>query len=464
MARQADAALFVSDLTQELTAPEIQFLRSLAEQRVNTICVFTKADLTMSGTAIVERNRLHLAAAGLGHLPHAVVSSALHAFALEHNDAELEEESGFGQLFDLLKRRGFEPAQSRVAMSARAELEFVSAQLELEAHATERAADGHAQEVSQELGEAKQRVVLARSDQASWRKELATGIRNLQSDAQLDRQQRRLAINRWIENVLAEEAEGSEDQTLESNEFIELLYRQVLDASVAHFDKVQAAIDGVTATVRKLYEAESADGLMVHVENEFRPTLDHVPGSRPTPTTSRTRSLLAVAQSSSSGLVLGRTALGVVGTFGFTAGGVGGGAAIVGISVAAMTPLLLGAPVAVLLAMRSVRDDRKRQRDLRVHELRKQANTYLQEAWLEFDHESRRSIDEAQTMLREAIELRSRQVEQTLVHAAEAAERIGRAREAGTIGPELGSEIARGRGALEAMRAQAQAVVAGGGR
>ena len=119
-----------------------------------------------------------------------------------------------------------------------------------------------------------------------------------------------------------------------------------------------------------------------------------------------------------------------------------------------MGPLLLGAPVGVLFAMRAVRDDRKRRRDLTIHEMRKRAMATIQEAWLDFDFESQRSIDEAQTLLREAIEHRSRQVEQTLVHASQAAQRIGRAHEKGELGPKLKDRIEAGQAALETMRTQ----------
>lgn len=449
MAKQADAVLFVSDLTQELTAPELAHLQSLAQESPNIICVFTKVDLTTSGTEIVARNRVHLDAAGLAHLPHVVVSSALHAFALEQGDLELEAESGFEQLFDLLKRRGLESAKTRVATSARAELEFVSSQLELEAHATARAAAGEAAQVATELGEAKERVVLSRSDQAAWRKELALGMKRLQGDAQFDRQKRRLAINQWIDNFLADEGD---DSTVEADDFIDAMHSKVVEASVGHFDEVQDSIDQLTAKVRSLYEAESADGLVVHLENEFRPSVDHLPPIRTSPSMSRTRNLLAVAQSSSSGMMIARGTLGLS-TTGLTTAGLVGTAGATGVALA-LGPLLLGAPIGVLLAMRAVRDDRKRNRDATAHELRKQANTYVQGAWLEFEHESRRAIDEAQSLLREAVESRSRQVEQTLVHAARAAERVGRARDAGAVGDQLESEIGKGRDALEAMRTQ----------
>ncbi len=446
MAQSADAVLFVSDLTQELTAPELEYLKAVAAKTPNIICVFTKADLTVSGAAIVDRNRLHLENAGLGHLPHAVVSSVLHAFALEHQDAELETESGFGALFDLIRRRALDRAQTRVAKTARAELELISAQLELEADATQRAADGQAHEVSAELSDAKERTVRARGDEAQWRKELTLGIKNLQSDAQRDRQKRRLAINRWVENVLAEEGSEPKEAELGDDDFIDLLHRKVLDASADHFEAVQELIDELAEKVHALYAAESADVIDVRVDHGYLPVNDHLTPVRKPVSTSRSRSLLAVAQSSSSGMMVASTAVGVS-TTSLTLIG-----AQVATAVLVLGPLILGAPIGVMFAMRAIRDDRKRQRDLNIHELRKRASTYMQEAWLDFDHESRRAIDEAQTLLRETIEFRSRQIEQTLKHAAAAAERIGRARDAGQLEEGLSAKIGKGREALEAMR------------
>jgi GTPase SAR1 family protein len=449
MAKNADAVLFVSDLTQELTAPELEYLVEIERQARTVICVFTKADLTTAGSVIVERNRSHLERQGLSHLPHVVVSSMLHAFAVEHGDAELEEESGFEALFDLLKRRALDNAKTRVARTARAELELISSQLELEAEAARRAADGDAAQVTTELDDAAKRTILARSDTAQWRKELATGIKHLQGDARQDRQKRRLALQRWIENVLEEEAAGSDDSRLEDDDFIELLHRQLVTITAEHFDHVQGLIDQLAETVHELYATESLDPIDLVIDPEFAPTVDLRGTPKRATSSSRTRSLLAIAQSSSSGMMVASTAVGVS-TTGLSLVGVG---ASIGAAVA-LGPLLLGAPVGVMFAMRAVRDDRKRRRDLTIHEMRKRAMATVQEAWLDFDFQSQRSIDEAQTLLREAIEHRSRQVEQTLVHASQAAQRIGRAHESGKVGPELKERIGAGQAALETMRTQ----------
>ena len=61
----ADGVLFVTDASQELTAPELDFLQTAVERCPRAALVVTKTDLYQHWREIVDPNRGHLADAGL---------------------------------------------------------------------------------------------------------------------------------------------------------------------------------------------------------------------------------------------------------------------------------------------------------------------------------------------------------------------------------------------------------------
>ena len=68
--------IFVTDASQELTGPEVAFLRQALERCPAAVCVVTKTDLYPAWRRIVELDRRHLANAGID-LPVIPVSSFL---------------------------------------------------------------------------------------------------------------------------------------------------------------------------------------------------------------------------------------------------------------------------------------------------------------------------------------------------------------------------------------------------
>ena len=74
----ADGMLFVTDASQELTAPELDFLQQALQRCPRAACVVTKTDLYPEWRRIVEINKGHLAArrAGPSGDPGVVVPAA----------------------------------------------------------------------------------------------------------------------------------------------------------------------------------------------------------------------------------------------------------------------------------------------------------------------------------------------------------------------------------------------------
>ena len=95
----AEGTLFVTDAAQELTAPELEFLKTAVERCPLTALVVTKTDLYPQWRRIVELDRGHLARAGLD-LPVLPVSSFLRLRAAK--DPSLNDESGYADLVTFL--------------------------------------------------------------------------------------------------------------------------------------------------------------------------------------------------------------------------------------------------------------------------------------------------------------------------------------------------------------------------
>ena len=152
----AEATLFVTDAAQELTAPELEFLKTAVERCPLTALVVTKTDLYPQWRRIVELDRGHLARAGLD-LPVLPVSSFLRLRAAK--DPSLNDESGFADLVTFLASDVVARTRAGSAQAAAREVEFVASQLEQESQA-ERAVLAEPErraEVVADLGQASSR-------------------------------------------------------------------------------------------------------------------------------------------------------------------------------------------------------------------------------------------------------------------------------------------------------------------
>lgn len=199
----AGAALFVTDAAQELTAPEVEFLRRTLERCPQVFCVVTKTDLYAEWRRIVEINSGHLARAGL-EVPVVAVSSFLRLRAQARDSVELNNESGFPRLMDLLRRDVLGNAVASRLAAARAELAFVVGQLRerVRAEQTAVATPAVAPEIVQRYVEKSRRG--AQLGGGSWQTVLSDGIQDLTADVDHDLRERLRLMIRKGEELLDE--------------------------------------------------------------------------------------------------------------------------------------------------------------------------------------------------------------------------------------------------------------------
>ncbi|MEZ4569470.1 MAG: dynamin family protein [Thermomicrobiales bacterium] len=115
--QSADALIFVTDCSQELIEPEVEYLQEAVKRCATVMVVMTKIDLYPEWRRIVEINREHLERAGI-EAPIVPVSSTLRNVALQERDRDLNNESGFSELLDALRTEILDQAGKRAAFEA----------------------------------------------------------------------------------------------------------------------------------------------------------------------------------------------------------------------------------------------------------------------------------------------------------------------------------------------------------
>jgi len=200
----ADAVVFVTDASQELTAAEVDFLRQARDLCGTVLCVLTKTDFFPAWRQIRDLDVGHLR--GVAEIQVVAVSSTLRSRAVRVNDASLNAESGFPALVEFVSQRVAGGAVARVATAASAEVVAVSRQIESQFQAELASlADPEANaKVIAQLTATKERADLLRVAAAKWQQTLGDGIADLTVNVDHDLRAR-------IRQVIAEADEAIDE-------------------------------------------------------------------------------------------------------------------------------------------------------------------------------------------------------------------------------------------------------------
>ncbi|WP_346535367.1 dynamin family protein [Micromonospora sp. DPT] len=228
---RADAVLVVSDSTRELSVAELNMLLHVSRSHPNVVVVQTKIDLVPDWRAVAERNRQHLAEAGV---PAALipVSAALRLRAAVDDDHGLNAESGFPQLIARLQRdlagKGDVLARASVAVIARTVVEQLAAPLRAELESRE--AEEQSGPISR-LHAAQREVDELRRCSTRWQNTLADEMADLLSDIEYDLRDRTRQILRMVD-----EAFDTADPLVSWDTFQEWLQRSLVEAAEANHE------------------------------------------------------------------------------------------------------------------------------------------------------------------------------------------------------------------------------------
>ena len=241
----ADALVFVSDATSELTDTEVQFLADAVEACPTVVLALTKTDLFPQWRRIADLNQGHLERAGIeaAIFP---VSFPLRVEAIRRGDQALHDESGYPQLVDFLTTTVVPQVRSGAVARAINDIERV---LDSEAAAdrTELAALNNPEAARSELDDlrdAKERLAALASGGARWRTVLQDEVTDLSQEVTF---QFRDKVRQALDTM-----DGAVDNADDKDELAaatEAMRDSVVDAVQQAFDEIEQGINDVSARV-----------------------------------------------------------------------------------------------------------------------------------------------------------------------------------------------------------------------
>lgn len=268
----ADAVVFVSDASQELTGPELEFLQTARRMCPNLVCVQTKIDFYPSWRKIRDLNVEHLRRHGVT-ADILCVSSSLRVHALRTNDRDLNRESGFPQLAGYLQNTIAANAEKLSVRAAANDVVAVATMLESQFRSERQALDNpeEAQQIVDNLTEAKAKAERLRSDVSKWQQTLSDGVIDLQADVEHDLRSRLRQVGRQ-----ADEALEASDPAAGWDEFQAWLYRRVAEDVVHNYAFLHTRAQELAARVAEHFGEDGADlAVELDVTNPTE-VLDHV--------------------------------------------------------------------------------------------------------------------------------------------------------------------------------------------
>jgi replication fork clamp-binding protein CrfC len=183
----ADALIMVSDTSQELTEPEMWFIRQAHQICPVAVVVATKTDLYPHWRDIVKTNAEHLQRAGVP-MPILPVSSLLRSHAVTLNDKELNEESNFPAIVKFLSEKVLSRETDRVRDEILAEIRSAAEHLTMSVGSELAVVNdpGLRDRLADDLERRKREALDALEQTALWQQVLNDGFNDLSTDVDHD--------------------------------------------------------------------------------------------------------------------------------------------------------------------------------------------------------------------------------------------------------------------------------------
>lgn len=393
----ADAVLFVSDAAQELSANEVDFLRTVRRICPKVAYLLTKTDLHHHWRRIAELDSGHLEREGLA-VPAFPVSSVLRDQATELDDQTLADESGFRPLMRWLGREVAAPGRRRALDLVVAEALDVSAQLAAPFQARRAAlTDTDVEALIERLQETKRAADELKGTAGRWSGAMADGFGDLSSDIEYDLRQRFRELNRHIDERI-----DDMDPATAWAQFEPWLYREVGSAVTANYALLVERVQGLVARVSELFGTDGAGAEFVADVS----IADELIGGIAVDGRLDVQQRRIVAQ----GMAMLRQGYSTVGMFSTYAG---------------MAGLVLSNPVSAAVALvmgrKGLKDERARQLGQRRAQGKAAARRYVDEVNFVISKDQRDTLRHLQRDLREYFAGRAEQAQRTAVDAVQAA-------------------------------------------
>jgi replication fork clamp-binding protein CrfC len=432
----ADAVLFVTDASQELTRSELDFLQQARRLCEVVVVVLTKKDLYPAWRTIRDLDEAHLKGrdlheASLGVLP---VSSTLRARAAKANDAELNRASGFPALVDFVRNQVGGGAARQLAVRAVGEVVDVCRQLEsqFEAERTALADPATARRVVEELEAVKSRVEALKHAAARWNQTLNDGVADLGSDIDHDLRARIRAIVQEADEMI-ESADPAESWSqLEA-----WLRARTSHELVANYTDLRDRASELSEQVAEHFRQASGPVLDRFAVYHPEHLLSHPVGGGKEVEFGK----MSVGKQT---MIALRSSYG--GTLMFTALG--------GMAGVALGPIGIG--IGLIMGHRGLREEKKRQLTQRRGQARNSVRRYCDEVGFVTGKDSRDTLRRIQRQLRDHYSARAEELQRSTTEALKAATDTARKSQAEreTRMRDLDAELGR----LRKLRERAEAV------
>ena len=394
----ANALLFVTDASAELTQNERDFLSRATEACPLVLVALTKIDLYPAWRQIAAVDGQHLAAAGLGATP-MPVSSVLRAAALKSADRELNDESGVPDLLESLQtsvlEQATEGASRRAIDDGRRAIGQLRLPLERELEALRNPATSAAQQA--DLTAARERLQQLRGPAARWSQRLNDGFGDIAASADYQFRGAMRSILRGVEEDIDARDPASAWDGLASG-----LQGDVAAAVGATFTHL---VGGAASLRQDLAELIRDDAIAAARESGPGVDLGELWSSKPL-TRSGVQAGVGMGFGALRGAQSGVLLLGMLGNL---------------FNLALIGPVLIGG--AAVFAGKSILDERKRQLAQRRQEARGAVRQYIDDVQFEVGTRMRDMIRELQRELRDDVSSRLEELQRTVTDAASALER-----------------------------------------
>jgi GTP-binding protein EngB required for normal cell division len=248
----ADAVVFVTDASQEITAAELELLRRIVSISTRVVFALTKIDVYPEWRRIRDIDRAHLERAGLT-IPILPMSSTLRHQGLRSGDRALIADSGYPQLAAFLRATSGGAAQRSRAAAAAAAHSALSQLVSLVATEREALAEpGRQREHVEAVRLAQRRAEELRGGGSRWIQLLNDRIGDLSSAVDFDLGTRLRAVRKE-----AVERLGSADPAREWVDLEPWLYERTNSALAEHLRVLRDQADEIADEVARRFGEEA---------------------------------------------------------------------------------------------------------------------------------------------------------------------------------------------------------------
>lgn len=400
----ADALIFTSDASAELSAPEVEFLRTATDLCPTVLFCMTKTDLYPSWRRIAEINAEHLRRAG-ANATIVPVSSALRLAAFAAADKDLARESGFGDLLGAIDAGVLAKAKERAIERALREAAGALEQVQ-SGYRSERAVladpDGGAAALAA-LESAKARLEHLRGPAARW----SVTLNDRMADISAESSHAFRGATRTITRSLEERVES-----LSSTEDWEALARALQTEVSESVANVFARVDrSAEQTRREIVEllADEVEGVQATFGERKKLDITTLWTDRPEP---QAKGLAAGVMSGVSVLRGAQSGMMMFGMMGRLLPAAAG-------AVLLSNPVTLG--LGALFAGQALLEQRKRKLTAQRQQSKAAARQFLDEVQFEVGNELSELIRTVQRQLRDEFTERLAELQRTATDAAKRA-------------------------------------------